>query len=419
MKITILTTGSRGDTQPYIALGVALQKAGCQTRIAAFENFAPLALSHGLDFQPIRGNVAEVAASDIAQEAMKADNPLKFLRSLNQLKKYTFSLQQDFWAAAEGADVIVYHPGAVIGYFLAQRLNIPAVLATPFPMTPTRAFPSLIFYDWPRLGGGFNRLTHQIFSQIMWLASRGPVKQFWREKYGRLPDKFGQPFSRQTSQSYPTIISGSDAVFARPDDWPEHVHNTGYWFLDEEPDWSPPTDLLNFLAAGPPPVYVGFGSVGDPDQAAATTRLVIAGLQQAGQRGLLATGWQGLSAGADLPADMFMLASAPHAWLFPRMAAVVHHGGAGTTAAGLRAGVPAVIIPHGNDQFAWGRRIYELGVGSEPIPRKRLTAEKLAAGLQAALAAETRQAADALGAIIRRENGAETAVKVILDSCNG
>lgn len=191
--------------------------------------------------------------------------------------------------------------------------------------------------------------------------------------------------------------------------------NTGYWFLDEDPKWQPPADLVDFLEKDQPPVYVGFGSIGNPIQAEQTTRLVVEALQRAGQRGLLATGWSGMSKTVELPPQMYMLESAPHSWLFPRMAAVVHHGGAATTAAGLRAGVPNIIIPHGNDQFAWGRRMWELGAGAKPIPRKKLTAENLAEAIRAALSQEIKENVQILGQKIRTEDGAVTAAKVILE----
>jgi sterol 3beta-glucosyltransferase len=156
--------------------------------------------------------------------------------------------------------------------------------------------------------------------------------------------------------------------------------------------------------------------MGDPTQAAQTTRLAIDALQRAGQRGLLAAGWSGMAQVGDLPDSVFMLDSAPHSWLFPRMAAVVHHGGAGTTAAGLRAGVPNIVIPHSNDQFAWARRVHELGVGPQPIPRKKLTAQGLAAAIESALTLPVRGAAQELGKRIRSERGAETAARII-DGC--
>jgi sterol 3beta-glucosyltransferase len=411
--ITILTTGTRGDTQPYIALGMELKKTGHTVRVAAFENYETFVKSHGLEFYPIKGDVSRVAASDGAQGAAKADNPLKLLLSFNKLKSLVFDLQQDFFDACIGADAIVYHPGAAIGYFVARHFEIPSILATPFPMTPTRDYPALIFYDTVRLGQGFNFLTHKLFEQIMWLASGAPVKKFWKQKFGQAPADFGCPYSRQNTQMRPTIISGSRYVLPRPNDWPEHVDITGYWFLEEEADWKPSRDLLEFLQTGTPPVYVGFGSIGDPAVAAQTTELVIRALKRSGQRGVLATGWSGMSKLDNIPEGIFMLESAPHAWLFPRMAAVVHHGGAGTTAAGLRAGVPSIIIPHGNDQFAWGRRVYELGVGSKPVPRKKLTAEELSGAINFVLAKEIKAAAKDLGLKIQSEHGAETAAKTI------
>lgn len=413
MQISILSTGSRGDTQPYVALGMALKKSGHSVRLAAFENYASFVESHGLEFSPIKGDVTRYLSGEVAQEAVKADNPLKFILSFNKMMALASGLQQYFLDACQGADVIVYHPGALIGYFIAQELKIPSVLATPFPMTPTRAYPSMIFYDRPRLGSGANWLTHKILEQIFWTASNPPIKQYWKQNFGRLPEHFGSPFTRQNTGSHPTIVSCSDLVFPRPPDWPEHVHNTGYWFLDDEAGWTPPGSLLEFLENGPAPVYVGFGSISSPGQAAQTTRLVIEALRRSGRRGVLATGWNGLAAMDQIPADIFILESAPHTWLFPRMAAVVHHGGAGTTAAGLRAGVPEVVVPHANDQFAWGRRVYELGVGAKPIPRKNLSVERLAAALEAALRDEIRSAARELGARIQAENGAETAARII------
>jgi sterol 3beta-glucosyltransferase len=175
-------------------------------------------------------------------------------------------------------------------------------------------------------------------------------------------------------------------------------------------------ELLDFLQKGAPPVYVGFGSLADVSQALQSTELVIEALKRSGQRGILATGWNGLAKIDDLPDDIFILESAPHDWLFPRMAAVIHHGGAGTTAAGLKAGVPSIIVPHSNDQFAWACRVYELGVGSKPIPRKKLTAERLANAINLVLQQKITTAAKNLGLKIQTENGAERAARIITDS---
>lgn len=412
--ITLLAAGTRGDTQPFIALGLALKQEGCNVRIAASETFEAFVRSFGLDFHAVTGDVAQIASSrDIT--AIQTDNPLKTVLSFNKLKDYAFALQGDLYNACLGADAVVYHPGAAIGYFAARSLGVPSVLASPFPMTPTRAYPALVFYDSVRLDGQANLLTHKVFERALWLASGSPTKRFWQETFGSPPADFSIPFVKQRTAVRPTVISCSNHIFPKPNDWPEHVYNTGYWFLEED-DWQPPEELVSFLEQGPPPIYVGFGSMANPATAVETTQLVVDALQHAGQRGILATGWSGMATLAALPENVFMLEGAPHSWLFPNVSAVVHHGGAGTTAAGLRAGVPSVVVPHAVDQFAWGRRVSELGVGPKPVPRKKLSVEGLAEAVTQALQQETRHKASVLGEKIRRENGAEAAAKIIM-SC--
>lgn len=182
----------------------------------------------------IQGNVSRLASSENTRGARQADNPLKFLLSFNRLKSFVFDLQKDFYKACLGSDAIVYHPGAPIGYFIAQHQGIPSILATPFPMTPTKEYPALIFYDSIHLGKRFNLGTHRIFEQIMWFASSSAVRQFWKKEFGRLPADFACPYPKQNTQNLPTVISCSNAVFPRPGDWSKHIYNTGYWFLDAE-----------------------------------------------------------------------------------------------------------------------------------------------------------------------------------------
>jgi sterol 3beta-glucosyltransferase len=414
MLITLLAAGSRGDTQPYIALGLALQKEGYIVRIGASETFEDFITSFGLEFYPLVGDISKIADDENLRQAMAADNPLKVIMSFNTMKNYAYSLQQGFYDACQGADAIVYHPGAAIGYFIAQDLNIPSILATPFPMTPTKDYPALIFYDSVRLGKTFNLLTHILFQNIMWQISKAPTSKFWKEKFGTVPHNFVNPFAQQQSQNNLTLVACSNYVFNRPQDWSNNVHNTGYWFLDED-NWSPLEELQKFLQAGKPPAYIGFGSLGNPDEATQTTELVVDALKYSGQRGILATGWGGMTRLDRLSENIFVVESVPHAWLFPKMSAVVHHGGAGTTAAASRAGVPSVVIPHSNDQFAWGKKVYELGVGAKPIPRKKLTAEKLSTAILYALNEKVKAKAIALGEKIQSENGTKVAANLIID----
>ncbi|ANE47228.1 sterol 3-beta-glucosyltransferase [Paenibacillus swuensis] len=417
MLITMLTTGTRGDTQPYIALGLALQKRGHRVRIAASESFRDFVKHYGLEYAPIRGDITKIAQSELAQDAGKADNPLKFYKSLkkDEFKRLFLDMQQDMYQACLGADAVVYHPGATLGYFAAQERHIPSILATPFPMTPTSAYPNLLFYNRPSFGKLYNKLTHRIFEMGFWMISGDHVKQFWKEQFGTAPRPFSSPFPRQRTATHPTLISLSPSVFPRPDDWSEHIHCDGYWFLEPDKSYSPPQELQDFLNAGKPPIYVGFGSISGQAQASETTAIVIEALKRNGQRGIIAKGWGGMERPDELDKDILFIDGAPHDWLFPRMAAVVHHGGAGTTAEGLRSGVPSLIIPFTNDQFAWGQRVHELGVGPKAIPRKQLTTENLTQAMKYTQINEVKAKAQVLGSRIRSERGAEASAQAVID----
>jgi UDP:flavonoid glycosyltransferase YjiC (YdhE family) len=210
----------------------------------------------------------------------------------------------------------------------------------------------------------------------------------------------------------PVLYGYSPAVIPRPPDWGEDVHVTGYWFLDAVDDWTPAPELVAFLEGDPPPIYVGFGSMSsrNPEE---TANIVFQALAQSGQRAVVLSGWGGLQP-ERIPDSVFMVESVPFSWLFPRMAAVVHHGGAGTTAAGLRAGVPSLVVPFFGDQPYWGQRVADLGAGPKPIPRKRLTADRLAEAISQAVTDEAIcQRAAELGARIRAEDGIARAVAII------
>jgi sterol 3beta-glucosyltransferase len=232
----------------------------------------------------------------------------------------------------------------------------------------------------------------------------------WRAEHGLPPIPRGHGILRDGTGRPATFLNAwSEHVAPNPPDWPANVETIGYWFLDSHPDWTPSSDLAAFLDAGPPPVYIGFGSMASrhPER---TTRLVLDAVSASGCRAILASGWGGLTPG-DLPDGVFRLEDAPHDGLFPRCAAVVHHGGAGTTAAGLRAGRPTVICPFFGDQPFWGRRVHELGAGPEPIPQKTLTAPKLAAAIREATETPSiRDSARDLGRKIRGENGIQRAM---------
>ena len=246
----------------------------------------------------------------------------------------------------------------------------------------------------------------------MWQSFQPADRLARRQVLGVPAAPLGGPFNSEYTRRNPILYGYSPSVIPPPPDWDGAIHVTGYWFLEPAEAWSPPPALEEFLQAGPPPVYVGFGSMSsrNPEEAA---DLVLEALRRVGQRAILLSGWGGLHK-AELPASVFMVDSVPFTWLFPRLAAVVHHGGAGTTAFGLRAGVPSIVIPFFGDQPFWGRRVAELGVGPMPIPRQKLTVERLAKAIQTAVTDPMmHQRAAKLGAKIQAEDGVGRAVAVI------
>jgi sterol 3beta-glucosyltransferase len=323
------------------------------------------------------------------------------------------SLLQDCWDAARESspDLIIFHPKAYGGPHFAEKIGVPSIMALPIPMiVPTAEHPHMGFPDW-KLGGWYNRMTYSFVNGLMGLSA-GKHVNAWREAHGLSPQKRFDILHTTDGKDIPVLHGFSRHVVPQPSDWPKTASTTGYWFLDESDGWSPPAELEAFLEAGPPPVYVGFGSMAGRDPRR-LTEAVISALQQAGVRGILATGWGGLKAGV-LPKAILQIDQIPHAWLFPRMAALVHHGGAGTTAAALRAGRPSVFVPFFGDQHFWGWRVHTLGAGSQPIPQKKLTVEKLATAIEDVTSNPAiRSKAEDLGGKIRSEDGIGNAVKVI------
>jgi UDP:flavonoid glycosyltransferase YjiC (YdhE family) len=295
---------------------------------------------------------------------------------------------------------------------LGEVLKIPVIPAYLQHVHPTGHYPFALMRPRDWWTGWFNRFTHSIAAQVFWFFTRPFVNRWRTRELGLDPYPLTSPFLDLLRQRPCCLYGFSHHVVPKPPEWGANVYLTGYWFLDAPQTWRPPDDLLDFLAAGPPPVYVGFGSMADREPAVLAD-IALDALRRADRRGVLLTGWGGLSS-RDLPDTVFKLDHAPHDWLFPRMAAVVHHGGCGTTAAGLRAGVPTVVVPFFADQPFWGWRVARLGVGPAPIPRAELSAERLAAAIARATGEPgLRARAAALGERIRAEDGVACAAAAI------
>ena len=406
-RILILTAGSQGDVQPYVALGTGLQRAGYAVTVATEASFQDLVTHHPLDFAPLQAPFAQLAQTTAGKAAIAGKRSI----SLAQIMPLLRQMLDSAWAIAQQVqpDVILYHPKPLAGYHLAEKLGIPGFLTMALPIySPTRTFFNPVFGGGDR-GGWLNHLSYTLFFQATLLPYRGLINT-WRRDCLHLPP-YQSDLVRQ-GQPIPKLYGYSAQVVPVPPDWDASSVVTGYWWLDTPQDWQPPADLVAFLAQGAAPVYIGFGSM-VTTEAERITELVLAAVQQSGQRAILATGWGGLSP-SRVPPQVYVLKSAPHDWLFPRCAAVVHHGGAGTTGAGLRAGKPTLICPFIGDQPFWGRRVWELGVGLRPIPFRQLTRDRLAHALQTLTTdSDLQHRAAALGKQLGTEDGIATAIATI------
>lgn len=373
MKITILSFGTRGDIQPLIALALGLQTAGHQVVLGADSEFEPWITSYGVKFGLLRLNLRQFLNTAAGQAAMSGEKEAP-AESFDTLVR---PLLDDAWQLAQGSDLLIYDTMLTAAYHIAQKLNIPAVMTSVMPnMTPTREFPLL---GAPKVGwGGWgNKLSYQLY-RLAWFLAYGDISRWTQDTLGLKPKRW-QNYWFLHGRRLPIVYSYSTHVLPRPADWPPETFAGGYWFVPDLP-YTPPAELAQFLAAGEPPLYLGFGSVvgGNPQK---MTELVVTALEKVGYRTVLASGWGGLNP-QTLPPHIHLLSAAPHEWLFPQMKAVVHHGGAGTTAAGLRFGKPSLLCPFVTDQFLWGQVVHQRGWGPAPIPQKELTVEKLAQALE-------------------------------------
>jgi sterol 3beta-glucosyltransferase len=409
--ITIICAGSRGDFQPYIALAQQLKKLGKDVRITGSKSFEGFIQSYGIDFYPVDADIESLNVDPkLLKAAGSADNPLKMLLAFNKMKEFGIYMVNDFYGACEGSELIIYHPGCTIGYFAAQKFGIPSVLASPFPMHKTKEYLSVVLYGKAKSNSFTKKISYEMIQGMLWMASKSSVKGFWKKQFGTVPENFGCPFERHTDQRHPAIASCSNFVFKRPTDWNKHIHQYGYWFVEESSEYMPSEELAAFLNAGEKPVYIGFGSMTSLVKHDNLAELAAEAITKSGKRGILC----GMGKPANLTKNIFAIDSIPHTWLFERVSAVCHHGGAGTTASGFKAGVPSIIIPFSNDQFAWAYRSYDLGVGAKPISKKELTSDKLADAIRVALSEQIVTNAKTLGKKIATENGALECAKIII-----
>jgi sterol 3beta-glucosyltransferase len=378
MRVLIVAVGSRGDVAPLTGLGASLRDAGHGVTLAGHGMFADLVTGCGLEFHALPGDPRLL---DAASWRRRGTGPIGAVRLVRLIADHLRELNKGILAAARGgADVLLLQGiGAIGGYHIAQGLGVPSMGLMLQPVAPTGEFaPSIVTAR--SLGRFGNRAAGNALVALGTPAMGRPVREI-RAELGLL--RLGARdavYRRPDAQRWPVFHGFSPSVVPRPADWRDGLEVVGYWWPARPTAWSPPADLVNFLAGGPPPVFVGFGSM-TPADAGRLSDLAVAAGRQAGVRTVIQSGLAGL-AQADQADDFIVIGDVPHDWLFPQMAAVVHHAGAGTTAAGLRAGVSSVGVPMISDQPFWAARLAGLGAGPRPIPYMRLTTQALAAAVR-------------------------------------
>eukprot|EP01006_Ploeotia_vitrea_P051690 TRINITY_DN67589_c1_g1_i1.p1 TRINITY_DN67589_c1_g1~~TRINITY_DN67589_c1_g1_i1.p1 ORF type:complete len:688 (-),score=58.50 TRINITY_DN67589_c1_g1_i1:131-1915(-) len=428
MKICMLVIGSRGDVQPFVAFAQGLQQHGHTVRLATHECFRTFVTDQGVGFYPLAGDPKELMA-------FMVEHPDMITTNVEEIKKHRATLKAIFascWkacTAVEGSETEEYHPDVLVSnppvqvhVHIAEKLQIPVQIYFTMPWTPTRDFPHPLHTIGTEVYG--NKASYRVVDELIWMGSAALINDFRKTTLGLSTTSILKGGTATKRLQVPHVYCMSPGLVQKPKDWPDHTKIVGFWFLDLLQDYTPPPDLAKFLANTDdidewkkPTIYIGFGSitVDDPDQLA---RNVFAAVEKAGVRAVVGRGWADLGdASSDdnslkPPKSVHIIGNCPHDWLFPQLDAVVHHGGAGTTACGLRHGKPTVIVPFFGDQFFWGDIVHRRKAGPAPIPAKDLTADSLAAAIRFALEPTTMQNAQEVGQAINNEDGVGEAVKL-------
>lgn len=404
--IGIIAIGSRGDVAPLTGLGVRLQEAGHRVIVVAYAAFADLVTVCGLEFRGLDDHAADL--SDVApREAAKAMAAFFAPSGMRALSKDVLAALRD-----EPLDLLMLSPFAeLVGHPLAEALDIPSVGVRLQPLSATADHPPAVLGAWS--AGSYGNKSAARLGEVV-------IDRVYNKTVNGFRDELGLPKAsaralrrRRTEAQWPILYGYSPTVLPRPADWRPGIDVVGYWWPARPAGWQPPADLADFLQAGPAPVVIGFGStVNSKAEAERLSDLVTQAVRSAGVRGVIQAGWAGLDVSGD---DVIAVGDVPHDWLFPHAAAVVHHCGAGTAAAGLRAGIPTVSVPAGyGDQPFWARRLFALGVGPEPISSRRLTVDALTAAIRKALSqSRFKENARRLAHALDAEDGAGKVVQIV------
>ncbi|XP_057534860.1 sterol 3-beta-glucosyltransferase UGT80A2 isoform X2 [Amaranthus tricolor] len=412
LQIVMLIVGTRGDVQPFIAIGKKLQDYGHRVRLATHANFKEFVLTSGLEFFPLGGDPKILAGYMVKNKGFLPSGPSEIPIQRNQMKEIIYSLlpackepDMDTHVPFK-ADAIIANPPAYGHTHVAEALKIPIHIFFTMPWTPTCEFPHPL--SRVKQPAGY-RLSYQIVDSMIWLGIRDMINDVRKKKLKLRPVTYLSG-SQGSESDVPHGYIWSPHLVPKPKDWGPKVDVVGFCFLDLASNYEPPQDLVNWLNSGPKPVYVGFGSlpVQEPEK---MTEIIVEALERTGQRGIINKGWGGLGNLAEPKESIYLLDNCPHDWLFPHCAAVVHHGGAGTTAAGLKAACPTTIVPFFGDQPFWGERVHARRVGPSPIPIDEFSLDKLVEAIKYMLDPQVKERAIELSKAMENEDGVTGAVK--------
>ncbi|KAE8662359.1 Sterol 3-beta-glucosyltransferase UGT80A2 [Hibiscus syriacus] len=415
LQIVMLIVGTRGDVQPFIAIGKRLQEYGHRVRLATHSNFKEFVLTAGLEFYPLGGDPKVLAGYMVKNKGFLPSNPSEIPIQRNQMKDIINSLLP---ACKESdpdsgipfnADAIIANPPAYGHTHVAEALKVPIHIFFTMPWTPTSEFPHPL--SRVKQPAGY-RLSYQIVDSMIWLGIRDMINDVRKKRLKLRPVTYLSG-SQGSDSDVPHGYIWSPHLVPKPKDWGPKIDVVGFCFLDLASNYEPPESLVKWLEAGPKPIYIGFGSlpVQEPEK---MTQIIVDALEQTGQRGIINKGWGGLGNLAENKDFVYLLDNVPHDWLFLQCKAVVHHGGAGTTAAGLKAACPTTIVPFFGDQPFWGERVHARGVGPSPIPVEEFSLLKLVDAIKFMLHPKVKEKAIELAKAMESEDGVTGAVKAFL-----
>ncbi|KAG8648352.1 hypothetical protein MANES_09G183500v8 [Manihot esculenta] len=407
----MLIVGTRGDVQPFIAIGKRLQEDGHRVRLATHANFKDFVLTAGLEFFPLGGDPKVLAGYMVKNKGFLPSSPSEISIQRHQLRDIIFSLlpacqnPDPDTKIPFKANAIIANPPAYGHTHVAEALKVPIHIFFTMPWTPTSEFPHPLSRVKQPVA---YKLSYQIVDSMIWLGIRNIINEFRKKKLKLRPVTYLSGYY-SSSPDLPYGYIWSPHLVPKPKDWGPKIDVVGFCFLDLASNYEPPNSLVEWLEGGDPPIYVGFGSLPlqEPEK---MTQIIVTALEETGQRGIINKGWGGLGNLAEPKEFVYLLDNCPHDWLFSRCKAVVHHGGAGTTAAGLKVGCPTTIVPFFGDQPFWGEQVHARGLGPAPIPVDEFSLEKLVDAIHFMLDPKVKEHAMELAKAMEEENGVQGAV---------